>query len=683
MYKYPPYSMRLCTALIISIFIQYLCSMKQILLAVIFFACIVLPATANNAAYEQRRTNYIATALANFDNDAITIQAYQSVPVDSSELNSLLAGIPTGEVADFAIVKLIRVLFFSSGQYDTLILPVLDSVPFWLTKNEVTRGYWSENHMIMWMSSDWLLHEKYGRPVDTNLNERLRHYLRLKNQYGFYEFFSSVYAPYALSGLLNLADFAQDLEIKQLATDAASRLLKDLLAVTTSSGVFFPAAGRNYFGKYTSAYNQNHNHLIFLLTGFGQQPSTASHAGGFLATSSLPVDSIIDSWHSTADTHYHIGHPIDSFNSIHSTMSAIDKTIFQWSSGAYFHPSVVLQTAQLLSDSNLWGHVDFSLLAPFSGLPVQDFPQLAGSLSYMSHSSVICEQDVAVFKHNEISLSSIQNFWPGYVGYQEQPCVAAVGTAAVLLASGDSPHNWNSSSGNNLNDNLPYVEQKKNLALLMYRPEPRLAILGYNITDVEIHWQQNLFDEVVTDSNWLQGRQGKNFVAVRRSCLGDDTVTFCSKTRGQTWALVVGDSSMYGSFQNFKNIVHQSQVEENWFIDTLNNQSVYHAKIILDTLSIEHHWSVDTILTTSINDMSVNNATIYPNPVNGTLQIKVDSEHEVSFLQIYDLSGRTLLQKQWTGSSVSVDVSQISTGMYLFSLGNKKQKLKSGKLIIE
>ena len=242
----------------------------------------------------------------------------------------------------------------------------------------------------------------------------------------------------------------------------------------------------------------------------------------------------------------------------------------------------------------------------------------------MSRSSVKCGQGVAIFKHNEIFLSSIQNFWPGNVGYQQQPCVTAIGAAAVFLASGCSPHNWSSSSGDNLNGNLPYVEQKGNLALLMYRPESRLTNLGYSITDLEIHWQENLFDEVLTDSVWLIDRQGQNFVAVSRNCNGDDTATYCSLQRGQTWAILAGDSLIYNGFQNFKDVVHQSQLEENWFIDTGNNLGVYHAKIALNTLTIEHNWTIDTALTTSVNELETTGFKIYPNPAESVITVEAD-----------------------------------------------------------
>jgi hypothetical protein len=80
---------------------------------------------ANNAAYEQRRTDYINTALNNFSPDAITIQAYMNVPVDQTVLSAVLNGLKTRSTSDFDIVKLIRILYLDTGVYDNQIIPAL------------------------------------------------------------------------------------------------------------------------------------------------------------------------------------------------------------------------------------------------------------------------------------------------------------------------------------------------------------------------------------------------------------------------------------------------------------------------------------------------------------------------------------------------------------------------------
>lgn len=575
---------------------------------------------AGNPAYEQRKTDYITQGIANSPN-ALVLQSYAGEPLNNAVLDDILNRIPANGVVDFDLVQLVRVLYFTNGTYDSLILPPMNSIPYWITKGDTLRGYWSENHMIQWMSSDWLLHERYGRAIDGTLDYRLRHYLKLKVQFGFYEFFSSVYAPYALTGLLNLADFAQDAEIKDLAARAAQRLLKDLLMLTNDKGVFFPAAGRNYYGKYGSRYGQNHNHLIYLLTGFGDPPAEASHAGSFLATSAIGMDSVIASWNPVLDTVYSIGHSLDSGFAINSGLSHVDRVMFQWSCGAYFHPAVAQETAELLRDSSLWNHIDFSQFRDFSGFSIPTIVSLSNGLSNASKSSVICGQDVAIFKHHSITLSSLRDFWKGKVGYQQFPCVANVGTTAVMIASGKVEQNWDNRAETNANEHLPYVGQKKNVALIMYRPEVSAlqALLPFHNPEVALHFIDSDFDEVVEDSLWLLGRQENNYVAVRRNCIGEiNGVRACEMNKGQSWVIVAGDSALHGSFNNFQNIIHQAQFTEQW----RDSHSVYFAKIVADNQSIEYIWSAESVSTGESSATSFNpEFNIYPNPASNRITI--------------------------------------------------------------
>ena len=653
----------------------------RICLFVSFSSCVA--GFGNNAVYEQRRLDYITAALNNFVPDAITLQAYNGVPLDTGALNSLLRGISTGVTSDFDIVKLIRVLYFTNGQYDTLILPVLNQVPYWINYGDNTRTFWSENHMIMWMSSDWLLHEKYGRAIDSTLHKRLVHYLQLKVQYGYYEFFSSVYSPYCLSGLLNLADFAQDTTIKNLATQASQLLLEDMLRLTNDQGTFFPTAGRNYYGKYETPYGQNHNNLIYLLTGFGPAPGYGSHAGSFLASSTVPVDTIIRSWVPILDTVYQHGHSLDSGFVLNSAMSEVDKVVFQWSCGAYFHPEVALETYYLLTDSNLWHNVDFT---PFSFLSVAtpaSIPSFAASLSSMSESSVICGEDIAIYKHNSITLSSVQDFWKGKVGYQEFPCVANVGTTPVFTASG-KVQNWDKRSADNANNDLPYVQQKKNIALLMYRPDATLATVGYNHPEVSIFWQAASFDEVRTDSMWLLGRQGSNYVGVRRNCVSEmDSFIACDIANGQAWVIMVGDSVLYGSFNNFQNILHQSQFTESWYYDSITQQNVFYAKIVVDASTLEYAWGIDSV-TTGIENVKSDDSgfKIFPNPANDAVNIKLTGTEQNGKIEIYNTAGQLMYQGELRNGVESVSAQKWSSGLYAIKLFTDSNTVTSKRFVV-
>ena len=613
-----------------------------------FLAIFFSNVQSQTADFESRRQAYLAAGLAG-DSTAITVQAYLGQAVNMNEVNHLLSGISSNENIDFFLVKLIRVLYLTNGEYDSAILPVINSIPYWLHDGETTRQYWSENHMCMWMSSDWLMHEKYGKPIDDRLYGRLKHFLELKIQYGFYEFYSSTYLPYCLSGLLNLSDYAQDSTLKSLSGQAAKRLLSEILMLTNDQGVYFPAAGRNYYGKYKSAWGQNHSHLIYLLTGMGPIPDGVSHSGGFLATSSLVVDEVIQSWTPQLDVVNSIGHTLQDGIGINSVLSFADRVMFQWSSGAYFHPDIAIETATLVNDSNLWGHTEFLPFAQFQDLPVEQAPFLANIASSISKSSVICGQDVAVFKHGSITLSSVQDFWKGKQGYQVMPCVANIGRSAVLTASGKVEADWEDRMDRTSNNDLPYVEQKHNVALLMYRPETQgLAAFNDTNPEVSVFWPSAELDEERQDSLWILGRQDGNYVAVRRGCYGETLgISTCFNPDAQTWVIVVGDSAMYGSFDQFENLVQQSLVNESWYYDPVDSQWVYSASVQFDTTSISYDWRGDYGPLLGVNWKGEDRKwQVFPNPGTEELHMKLPEHSEVLTVRVSDALGRVLFQEQ-------------------------------------
>ena len=628
---------------------------------------------ANDSIYEARRMAYIDTALLYPGSDAMPIQAYMGVPIDSATLQAMLNGVATGQTSDFEYEQLVRILILAPGVYDSLILPYLRPVHYWVNNGDTLDCYWSENHMIQWMSSNWLLHEYYGIPADVNLRARLVHYLQMKIQYNYYEFFSSVYNPYCLAGLLNLADFSQDTVVKNLAVQASQRLMKNFLILTTDQGVFYPTAGRNYADKYDAPYGQNHNNVIWLLTGLGQAPGGASHCGGFLSTSTIPVDPVIQTWVPVLDTTYIVGQTLDSAYAQNDFLDSVDRIVFQWSAGAYFNPEFAEESFVLISDSTLWHNSVFSVFEPLSTLPPSLVPSIASQLSVASLSSELYSDTLVVYKHNSISLSSVQNYWPGKWGYQQYPCVAAVGTAAVYTGSGQVAYDWNNRSATNQNDDLPYVKQVKNVALLMYRPQYKSSLLGPSDSTVALHWYVGDYTEVRNDSLWLLSRQANNYVAVRRGCLDQlDSLWICDKLNpgGQSWVIIVGDSAMYGSFNNFQAVVDSSQFTEQWYYDTIAQQEVYYASITIDSINIQYAWGVDTSKNTGVQTVTPDQQgmNIYPNPANGNVNLALGSNAVNGTVEVYNMIGQMVYQTPVSGTSVNFSTSQWGEGLYAVRL---------------
>ncbi len=659
-------------------------SLTRISIATSLFLCLNI--SVHGQTYDERRQQHMTNAMANVNAHTNVILGYNGQPLIQEYLDSIYMVIGTKSTIDFDIQRLVRAMFLSGGAYDDQIVSNLNLVPYWVNYGDTLHGYWSENHMIMWMSADWLIHERTGRPIDATLEQRLKHYLTLKVNYGFYEFFSSTYFPYTLCGLLNLADFAEDQEIRGLAEQATRRLLTEVLLVVNDEGAFYPAAGRNYTGKYDGAFGQNHSAIVYLLTGLGPEPEDATQGSSFLATSDIDFTDVAASWTAEVDTVLSIGHTLEEGFIINQELSWADRVMMQWSCGGYFHPLVVEETVTLLEDSNMWGHVDFALLAPLQGFPPDYYPTLSESLSAASMSTVICGQDVHIFKNNGVTLASIHDFHKGKVGFQQWPVVAGVGTAAVYPASGPASPDWSQRNSDNANEHLPYVGQSANVALIMYWPEFLPELLPFNNKDVTLHWPENEFDEVTENGNWLLGRQGDNYVAVRRACTGQIEELWGCETPtpnvpGQTWVLIVGNDQMYGSFGAFSDLVGQAQFEEQWIQPTGSGDGVYSASISFNGSNVAYDWN--RFLGTAVGEQleNGNQISIYPNPASEIFTIEVPEGMQEANITVTNALGQQVFRSGSNGEGrISIGAQDWPAGIYHVILDSDSTRLV-GKLV--
>jgi hypothetical protein len=207
----------------------------------------------------------------------------------------------------------------------------------------------------------------------------------------------------------------------------------------------------------------------------------------------------------------------------------------------------------------------------------------------------------------------------------------------------------------------------------MYRPEPKPGLLPYFNNEVVLRWLNSDFDEQQTFGNWLIGRQAQSYIGVRRHCI--DKVNGSHgcyyTTDGQAWAIVVGDSSMYGSFQNFQNLVQQSQFEEQRYFDSVNEKSVYYAKIIFDNNTIDYAWEVDSFRDiTGIVNIETNQLAVYPNPMKDELKVDLTLiAGNKADIEIYNLSGQLVLKEKLTvaQSTHRINTAALPAGIYTLS----------------
>jgi hypothetical protein len=525
------------------------------------------------------------------------------------------------------------------------------------------------------------MHERHGWQVSPNLKQRLLHYLNLKLEVGFYEYFSSTYFPYTLSGLMNLADFAEDDEIRDKSEAVARKLLSGLLLMTNSEGVFYPAAGRNYPARYEAPYGDSHDAIIYLISGRGLCPARNESRADFLATSPIDFSDIESQFELELDTVLSFGHTPEEAILKHDSLHYVDELMILWSSGMYFHPYIAEETGQLLVDSNFWGHVDFTDLNIISTFPVSQYEAISIELDEMTVSRTDCQADIALFKNDETVLTSLQDYWRGKIGFQQWPIAATVGNTCVYTASGPVESDWDDRNNSNFNEHLPYIEQDDNVALVMYRPQAVSPILPFFTKDVALHWRDQDFESIDEDGNWIFGKNGENYIGVRRACVGEiNGVRACETNGGQTWVFIVGNDAMYGSYNDFQNLVGQSTFNEEWIPDGTGD-STYYASIDFDGTSIEYYWGPNEEFV-GIEEPKAEQLVLYPNPATDLISLQVPKEiGENGLFQVFDLAGNLVHRETVSNSNlVQVDVSSLASGTYLVQLAGTNS-VRTSKLI--
>jgi hypothetical protein len=434
--------------------------------------------------------------------DQTVLAFHRKLPLDERPLTELIDQVGPGRPnSDFAIVVLVRILFFISktnmtDYYDKLILPALQSEHYWYTTedgvaNDDTMN--SENHMILWMSSAWLLQEKYGWDLkDVTLQQRLLHHLNLKIEYGFYEFLSITYTPYSFNGLLNLVDFCQDQEIKSLAGQAIRRLVSDYLWFVNDKGVHYTAAGRDYAERFIAPpYTQDMDGIVYLISGMGSLKREAMNLSSFLATSTIDFTRQAAKWQPSMDTTFSYGHTLQESFQINSKLNKYDRIVFQFSqgasqtaqvvvsgcnrrsyltytipcsafqsSGAYFHPLTARDSIDFFKH---FGPIRLNEQISLSGkfLPSGGAAQpMAKLLDRLTVGTVMSGNDIKVYRQAGSMLTSVDKYWPGVVGGQVFPWMAVADDVPVWTQSGLVTTNWLDKDGSLTNSHLPMSSKR-------------------------------------------------------------------------------------------------------------------------------------------------------------------------------------------------------------------------------
>ena len=564
------------------------------------------------STYNDRKNFYIQKNLNHSNYYSLLLQISQSLPLNNNLLNKAIKDyqdeiIKTKDNSDFDLIFFIRLLYLLKNNnhisYQSTFLTIsnlLKDEHFWLTKNEKAKCYWSENHMICYLSS-WYLWNQLNNICDSQCDLLLTTYLETKAKYAFYEAYSQVYNMYTLSALLNIYDFALDNTLKNSALTSINTLCRQFLEVNLLNGSTFCASTRTYQRYKTSSLQNNHNKLLHLLSGNNQE-SELSPIGSFMVTSSYVPN--ID--YSTFTNKYHVTYNIGNtdFDKVYSKLSRTNKTLFQWSAGNYFN-EYIDDTLDLMDKYNLDNHSHFKS-EPYTTIlnlfPNSVLKSTSSTLKAFTDCSDLTNVNYNIYNNGNYSFTCLENYNRGKMGAQQLPFIINLDGTPIFTQSGkvSSVGNLDEANGNS---HLPYVKQEKNIALVMYQPydliKSSAKAANLDLT-VYLYLNQSDFDEVIQNKNWIFVRKNNSYAAIYSTTLKKDSLNnyFNDNTNQQGWIFILGNSSEYKDFSTFQNQILQKcafqfriiKPNKSIWDKLTDSDNYYYGKITFNNISFDMKW---------------------------------------------------------------------------------------------
>jgi hypothetical protein len=168
-------------------------------------------------------------------------------------------------------------------------------------QNDEEMVYWSENHQMLFASSEYITGSWWHDEVFAYTGKgnfwhhnralpRIRAWLDHRIQFGFSEVDSGTYYNQHLPGIFNLVDFADNDEIQKKAMIVLDLMVFDIVR-RTCQGSFVAASGRAYWGSKRSGWSVSIVDFIELLTGaIGDHVGTSESSACSFATSRYRMD---------------------------------------------------------------------------------------------------------------------------------------------------------------------------------------------------------------------------------------------------------------------------------------------------------------------------------------------------------------------------------------------------------
>ena len=502
-----------------------------------------------------------------------------SKEIDWSQLDGTLEYINGQyDCADFNLVSLIRIIY----QYGEIIPAanmakikntLLNFRYWWDEPGENSMCYWSENHQILFASAEYLIGQKYpdtvfpksgltGKQHIAKARKRILDWMEMRWNYGFIEYYSSVYYQEDIGGMINLIDFADE-EISKKMQIIMDLLMYDVAAQNVKT-MFISASGRAYEGNRKGGRNSTLNGLTNYYWGNGEKIGSGLMYGMMTTKRYCLPQVLSEIGRDTSTVIIKQNNGLDISELKQEGFYGTDDKCMMMQLGmeAFSNPEVIRNTLELVRKNKMFSNsfltdlkiLDFSLLR---WLHLE--PLLIRIVNPQSNGVAIQKGNTYTYKTKDYSLYSVQNHQPGNYADQQHVAGMNIGNSFSIFHThpalekdkhSQSPNYWVGYG------HFPKVAQDGNVCLAIYNTPSKKGLMEADLLDYTHAWfPKEQFDSTLVIGNFAMGKKGNTYCAF----IGKNPFKFRAETTDnliqqgkQTfWITEAGSKDENGSFGEF------------------------------------------------------------------------------------------------------------------------------------
>jgi len=551
-------------------------------------------------------------------NDKISkIPAKPETSIDTS-IDDVLYDLENGNTPDFG--KITSTMTYVDGRYDTadfklqtttrLLYEYTDEIPqvyiddikdsvlgfkYWMDQEgEDSMCYWSENHQLLFSTSEYLLGHYYQNEVFTNEGitglehramgkERVLSWLEQRWLYGFTEFYSNTYYVEDIAPLANLIDFAPDEEVQIKAKIILDLLLYDL-ASQSYKGTFTTVSGRMYENgkKYPNENSMRSVSESFLDYEVGTERKGMDLNFIYMNNYTVPqVFTEIGQDETTMILKASNGLNVSELKERDLIGQDDNQIMMQWAMEAFTNPEVVTNSMKYINNNNMLTNEFLNDFKMINITFLRDFgllPTVSRILNPKTNGVAIQRGNAYTYKTEDFFMATLQNHHPGEFADQQHVFSVTLSPEVTVFhqhpakaigegALSNSPGYWVGYG------RFPHSVQDENVNLSIYSIPDKPGFMEDSLSYfTHAYFPTELFDEYDIEGQYAFARVGETYVALIGNedlYLGQDIVDTTVQSTNDLiqegahtfWITEVSSSATDTSYAAFKTRIKDNKVE--------------------------------------------------------------------------------------------------------------------------